>query len=150
MLDVRRIRQNPDELRAMLKSRNKDASVVDDFLAKDEQRRALMAQAEEKKALRNQTSKEIGLAKKNGADEAQTAAIMDAMRALGEEIAALDTQIAALDEAQSLFLLTVPNYPHASVPLGEDERQNVEQRRWGDPRKFAWEPKPHWDIGTDL
>ena len=76
MLDVRRIRQNPQELRDMLASRNKDASVVEDFLQKDEQRRALMAQVEEKKALRNQTSKEIGLAKKNGATEAETAAIM--------------------------------------------------------------------------
>jgi seryl-tRNA synthetase len=150
MLDVRRIRQNPQELRDMLISRNKDASVVDDFLQKDEQRRALMAQVEEKKALRNQTSKEIGLAKKNGASEAETAAIMEAMRALGEEIALLDAQIAALDEAQNQFLMTVPNYPHASVPLGEDDRANVEQRRWGEPRAFAWEPKPHWDIGTDL
>ncbi len=150
MLDVRRIRQNPQELRDMLISRNKDASVVDDFLQKDEQRRALMAQAEEKKALRNQTSKEIGLAKKNGRAEAETAAIMEAMRALGEEITQLDAQINALDEAQNQFLMTVPNYPHASVPLGEDDRANVEQRRWGQPRTFAWEPKPHWDIGTDL
>ncbi len=150
MLDVRRIRQNPQELRDMLASRNKDASVVEDFLQKDEQRRALMSQVEEKKALRNQTSKEIGLAKKNGRAEAETAAIMEAMRTLGEEIAQLDAQITALDEAQNQFLMTVPNYPHASVPLGEDDRANVEQRRWGQPRAFAWEPKPHWDIGTDL
>ena len=150
MLDVRRIRQNPQELKDMLLSRNKDASVVDDFLQKDEQRRALMAAAEEKKALRNQTSKEIGLAKKNGASEAQTAAIMDAMRTLGDEIAALDGQIAALDEAQTLFLMSQPNYPQATVPFGKDEAANVEQRRWGEPRRFAWEPKPHWEIGTDL
>ena len=150
MLDVRRIRQNPQELRDMLKSRNKDASIVDDFVNKDEQRRKLMADVEEKKALRNQTSKQIGAAKKNGADEAQTAAIMEEMRVLGDGIAALDAEIAALDEAQTLFLMSTPNYPHASVPYGEDERANVEQRRWGEPRVFAWEPKPHWDIGTDL
>ena len=150
MLDVRRIRQNPQELRDMLKSRNQDASIVDDFVNKDEQRRKLMADVEEKKALRNQTSKQIGAAKKNGADEAQTAAIMEEMRVLGDGIAALDAEIAALDEAQTLFLMSTPNYPHASVPYGEDERANVEQRRWGEPRMFAWEPKPHWDIGTDL
>ena len=150
MLDVRRIRQNPQELKDMLLSRNKDASVVDDFLQKDEQRRALMAAAEEKKALRNQTSKEIGMAKKNGASEEQTAAIMEAMRTLGDEIAGLDAQIAALDEAQTLFLMSQPNYPQASVPFGKDETANVEQRRWGEPRHFAWEPKPHWEIGTDL
>ena len=76
MLDVRRIRQNPQELRDMLQNRNKDAAIVDDFLARDEQRRKLMAEVEEKKALRNQTSKQIGLAKKNGASEAETAAIV--------------------------------------------------------------------------
>ena len=150
MLDVRRIRQNPQELKDMLVSRNKDAGIVDDFLGKDEQRRALMVQVEEKKALRNQTSKQIGVAKKNGATETETNAIMDEMRVLGDEIAALDTQITALDEAQNLFLMSTPNYPHASVPFGADDRANVEQRRWGEPRKFAWEPKPHWDIGTDL
>ena len=150
MLDVRRIRQNPDELKQMLTNRNKDASIVDDFLAKDEQRRKLMADVEEKKALRNQTSKQIGMAKKNGASEAETAAIMEEMRVLGDEIAASDSNIADSDVAINDFLLSTPNYPHASVPLGVDETANVEQRRWGTPRVFAWEPKPHWDIGTDL
>ncbi len=150
MLDVRRIRQNPQELKDMLMNRNKDAAIVDDFLARDEQRRARMTQVEEKKALRNQTSKQIGIAKKNGAPEAETAAMMESMRVLGEEIAVLDAEIAALEEEQNQFLLTTPNYPQASVPVGADESANVEQRRWGEPRVFAWEPKPHWEIGTDL
>ena len=150
MLDVKRIRQNPQELREMLVSRHKDPAIVDGFLAQDEQRRKWMAAVEEKKALRNQTSKQIGQAKKNGASEAETNAIMEEMRVLGDEIATLDAQIAELDIAMNDFLLSTPNYPHASVPLGEDERANVEQRRWGTPRAFAWEPKPHWDIGTDL
>jgi len=150
MLDVRRIRQNPQELKDMLTNRNKDAAIVDDFLARDEQRRARMTQVEEKKALRNQTSKQIGIAKKNGAPEVETAAMMESMRVLGEEIAVLDAEIAALEEEQNQFLLTTPNYPQASVPVGADESANVEQRRWGEPRVFAWEPKPHWEIGTDL
>lgn len=150
MLDVRRIRQNPQELKDMLMNRNKDAAIVDDFLARDEQRRARMTQVEEKKALRNQTSKQIGIAKKNGAPEAETAAMMESMRVLGEKIAVLDAEIAALEEEQNQFLLTTPNYPQASVPVGADESANVEQRRWGEPRVFAWEPKPHWEIGTDL
>ena len=150
MLDVRRIRQNPQELKDMLTRRNKDASIVDDFLSKDEQRRKLMSEVEEKKALRNQTSKQIGAAKKNGATEAETAAIMEEMRRLGDEITAIDSDIAELDVGINDFLMSTPNYPHASVPVGEDDRANVEQRRWGTPRQFDWEPKPHWDIGTDL
>ena len=150
MLDMKRIRQNPDELKEMLAHRNMDPAVVDDFLAKDEQRRALMAQVEEKKALRNQTSKQIGLQKKNGASEAETAATMEEMRRLGDEITAIDADVAELDTAQNDFLMRTPNYPHASVPVGKDDTFNVEQRRWGTPRAFAWEPKPHWDIGTDL
>lgn len=150
MLDVKRIRQNPQELRDMLQNRNKDASIVDAFLQNDEQKRKLMAEVEEKKALRNQTSKQIGIAKKKGASEAETAAIMEEMRALGETIAALDAQIAALDETLNDFLMSTPNYPSDTVPVGLDDSANVEQRRWGTPRAFAWEPKPHWDIGTDL
>lgn len=150
MLDVRRIRQNPQELRDMLASRNKDAAIVDDFLNWDEQRRKLMADVEEKKALRNQTSKQIGMAKKNGASEEETAAIMEEMRKLGDEITALDSDIAEIDLRMNDFLMSTPNYPHESVPMGEDDRANVEQRRWGTPRVFPWEPKPHWDIGTDL
>ena len=150
MLDIKRIRQNPEELKVMLTRRNMNPAVVDDFLAKDEQRRALMAQVEEKKALRNQTSKQIGLQKKNGASEAETAATMEEMRRLGDEITAIDADVAELDTAQNDFLMRTPNYPHASVPVGKDDTFNVEQRRWGTPRAFAWEPKPHWDIGTDL
>ncbi|NLI22071.1 MAG: serine--tRNA ligase [Clostridiales bacterium] len=148
MLDVRRIRQNPEELREMLTNRNKDATIVDEFLQRDEQRRKLMAEVEEKKALRNQTSKQIGLAKQQGASEAETAAIMDAMRRLGDEITAIDADIASLDAATNDFLMSTPNYPHASVPVGADDSANVEQRRWGVPRVFDFEPKPHWDIGT--
>ncbi|MBO5501503.1 MAG: serine--tRNA ligase, partial [Clostridia bacterium] len=116
----------------------------------DEQRRKLMTEVEEKKALRNATSKEIGLAKKRGANEAETAAIMEKMRLLGDEIAATDAEIAKLEEAMNNFLMNVPNFPHASVPVGVDDKDNVEQRRWGEPRQFGWEPKAHWDIGTDL
>ena len=150
MLDIKRIRQNPQELKDALVHRNKDAAVVDSFLENEEKRRKLMAEVEDKKAVRNQTSKKIGEAKKRGADETETAAIMDEMRVLGDEIAAIDSDIAELDGAINDFLMSVPNIPDASVPLGVDDKANVEQRRWGEPRKFPWEPKAHWDIGTDL
>ena len=150
MLDIKRIRQNPQELKDALTHRNKDGAIVDTFLANDESRRKLMAEVEEKKAIRNQASKKIGEAKKNGASDAETAAIMDEMRKLGDEITAIDEDVSELDAAMNDFLMSVPNIPDASVPIGVDDKANVEQRRWGEPRKFAWEPKPHWDIGTDL
>ena len=149
MLDIKRIRQNPQELRDALKARNKDIS-IDEFLAQDEQRRKLLLEVEEKKALRNAESKKIGQAKKNGASDTEMAAIMEDMRRVGDEIDALDAEVAKLDAAMEAFLMTLPNLPHASVPIGVDDRDNVEQRRWGTPRQFAWEPKAHWDIGTDL
>lgn len=149
MLDIKRIRQNPQELRDALKARNKDIS-IDEFLSQDERRRKLLLEVEEKKALRNAESKKIGQAKKEGASEAEMAAIMDEMRRVGDEISALDAEVARLDAAMEAFLMTLPNLPHASVPIGLDDRDNVEQRRWGTPRQFEWTPKAHWDIGVDL
>ena len=149
MLDIKRIRQNPQELIDALKARNKDIS-LDTILKEDEERRALMAEVEEKKALRNQTSKKIGLAKKNGASEEETAAIMREMRELGDVIDALDEKINELDAKMQQFLMSVPNIPNPRVPIGKDDSENVEVRRWGTPRQFGWEPKAHWDIGTDL
>lgn len=149
MLDIKRIRQNPQELIDALKARNKNIS-LDSFLENDAARRSLMAKVEEKKAIRNATSKRIGEAKQKGAPESEMATIMEEMRRLGDEIAATDADIAELDAAMDGFLMNVPNFPHSTVPVGIDERGNVEQRRLGTPRVFPWEPKPHWDIGTDL
>ena len=149
MLDIKRIRQNPQELRDALKARNKDIS-IDEFLAQDEKRRTLMAQVEDKKALRTAESKKIGEIKKRGGSAEEVAGIMEEMRKVGDEIAAFDADIAELAAAMDAFLMTLPNFPHESVPLGKDDHDNVEKRRWGTPREFGWTPKAHWDIGTDL
>jgi seryl-tRNA synthetase len=146
MLDLRKIRQNPEILTDALTKRGKNIP-VDSFLQADEKRRALMAQSENLKNRRNEASKEIAAIKRTGGD-AQP--IMEEMKQVGEEIAALDDKVKALDEEMEQFLLTVPNIPHESVPVGRDDKENVEQRRFGTPRVFPWEPKPHWDIGTDL
>ena len=146
MLDLRRIRQNPQELIDALKKRGKDIS-LDAFLAADEQRRALMTESEGLKNRRNAASKEIAGIKRAGGD-AQP--LMDEMKQVGETIAQLDEKIKAIDEEMNQFLMTVPNFPDETVPLGKDDKDNVEQRRWGEPRQFGWEPKAHWDIGTDL
>jgi len=146
MLDLRRIRQNPQELIDALKKRGKDIS-LDSFLAADEKRRALMTESEGLKNRRNAASKEIAGIKRNGGD-AQP--LMDEMKQVGVKIAELDEEIKAIDEEMNAFLMTVPNFPDETVPLGKDDKDNVEQRRWGTPREFGWEPKAHWDIGTDL
>ena len=146
MLDIRRIRQNPQELIDALKNRN-SAIDLSEFLEKEEQRRALLSESEALKARRNEESKRIAQIKREGGD-AQP--IMDEMRALGDEIAAADEKLKDIEEYVNQFMLRLPNYPSPTTPIGKDDTENVEQRRWGTPRDFGWEPKAHWDIGTDL
>ena len=146
MLDIRRIRQNPQELIDALQKRNSKIDLTE-FLKKEEERRALLSQVETLKARRNDESKRIAQIKREGGD-AQP--IMDEMRALGDQVTALDAQVKEIEEYINDFVMRLPNYPSASTPVGKDDSENVEQRRWGEPRHFEWEPKAHWDIGTDL
>ncbi|MBQ7455013.1 MAG: serine--tRNA ligase [Clostridia bacterium] len=146
MLDIRRIRQNPQELIEALKNRNSTIDLTE-FLQKEEQRRSLLGQSEALKARRNEESKRIAQIKRAGGD-AQP--IMDEMRELGDKVAEIDKELKEIEDFIDQFMLRLPNYPHASVPIGKDDSENVEQRRWGEPRQFPWEPKAHWDIGTDL
>ena len=146
MLDIRRIRQNPQELLDALQKRNSKIDLTE-FLQKEEERRMLLSQVETLKARRNDESKRIAQIKREGGD-AQP--IMDEMRQLGDQVTALDAQIKQIEEYINDFVLRLPNYPSAMTPVGKDDSENVEQRRWGEPRHFEWEPKAHWDIGTDL
>ena len=147
MLDIKRIRQNPQELKDALIKRNKTDIDVDALLALDEQRRALMTEVEEKKARRNAVSDQIPKMKKEGQD---VAPIMAEMKTLSNEIKEKDEQIRAMDEAMQNHLLAIPNIPNSAVPVGHDDQDNQELRKWGDVPQFAFEPKAHWDIGTDL
>jgi len=146
MLDIRRIRQNPQELIDALQKRNSAVDLTE-FLEKEELRRKLLAETEALKARRNEESKRIAQIKRQGGD-AQP--IMDEMRALGDKVNEIDAQVKEIEEYINQFLLRLPNYPHETTPVGKDDTENVEQRRWGEPRQFGWEPKAHWDIGTDL
>ena len=146
MLDIRRIRQNPQELLDALQKRNSKIDLTE-FLQKEEERRTLLSQVETLKARRNDEAKRIAQIKREGGD-AQP--IMDEMRQLGDQVTALDAQIKQIEEYINDFVLRLPNYPSAMTPVGKDDSENVEQRRWGEPRHFEWEPKAHWDIGTDL
>ena len=147
MLDIKRIRRNPEELKeAMRKRRNKGAD-VSELLALDEKRRGLLGKVEAMKAERNAVSSEIPKLKKEGVDVTEKLA---AMKTLADDIKALDAEIAAIDVKLDELIMSVPNIPHESVPEGADDKENVEVRRWSTPREFGFEPKAHWDIGEDL
>jgi seryl-tRNA synthetase len=146
MLDIKRIREQEQEVRKGLAA--KGAAVdVDRILESDRERRKLLAEVEALRNERNVAAKEIGLRKKAGEDigPAQQAA-----RALGDRITALDAQVRQTEEAQSALLLTVPNIPHASVHEGKSSADNLVVRAWGEPRAFSFQPKPHWEIGERL
>ena len=150
MHDPKQIRQDPQTFLEALRTRDRTLTLAP-FLEQDALRRKLLAETEEMKALRNAASKRIGKMKQSGDGSGDAiAALMDEMRALGDQIAAADADIARLDSSLDSFLMNLPNLPHPSVPTGVDEGGNEEVRRWGCPRQFAWTPKPHWDIGVSL
>ena len=146
MLDMKFVRENLSAVQEMLKNRC-NALDLSPFAALDERRRAILQDVEEKKARRNAVSKEIGVRKKAGesADD-----VVAEMRALGDEIAALDEDLRDVELRLRELVLQIPNMPKADVPIGADETENPEVRRWGTPRTFDFEPQAHWDIGEKL
>ncbi len=146
MHDLNFFRKNLEEVRRRLANRGY-ALDVDAFLDLDKRRRQCVTESEQVKASRNQATLEIGKLRKEGVD---TSAKQLAVRAADERSAALEKQVDELDKEFQGLLASVPNLPNESVPLGNSERDNVEIRRWGAPREFAFAPKPHWDLGPEL
>lgn len=148
MLDIKLIRENPDKVKAAMKTRNKDMdAVVDEILAIDKQVRELTQKADALKAEQNAASKKIPQIKKEGGDISE---IMTRMNAIKEEVKALDADKAELAAKQKTMMYEFPNVPSDTTPVGKDDSENVEVRRWGEPRNFEFEAKAHWDIGADL
>lgn len=148
MLDIKLIKENPALVKERLASRQKDYSAeIDRLLALDVERRALIADTEQKKAEQNRISKQIPAMKKEGRD---VAPIFAEMKALSDTVKAENEKIAAIDAEISTLLLSIPNTPNEKVPVGKDDSDNVELRRWGEPKAFGFEPKAHWDIGREL
>ncbi len=148
MLDIKLIRENPEMVKAAMKSRNKDMdALVDEVLAIDIKRRELMQITDTMKQEQNSASKQIPQIKKAGGDISE---IMARMNEIKEKIKANDAAIAELDKKQKTIMYEFPNVPNSTVPLGKDDSENVEIRRHGEPRSFDFEPKAHWDIGADL
>lgn len=146
MLDPKLIRENPDSIRQMLENR-RASWPVDEALALDTRRRELLAEAESLKAMRNEGSRKVAALKKEDPEKAK---LMETLREAGARVKALDAELAKVEERFEELLLQLPNMPHPSVPVGVDENDNPEIRRWGTPPSFSFPPRPHWEIGEAL
>ncbi|ABI67369.1 serine--tRNA ligase [Syntrophomonas wolfei] len=146
MLDAKLIKANAALVEQQLEKRGL-SGVLKPFLALDEERRKILVQVEERKNFRNNSSQQIGKMKKEGLNPAD---LMEEVRQAGQQIKELDEELARVEKEIEKILLNIPNLPHESVPVGEDEKSNQEVRRWGEPRQFNFEPQAHWDIGPAL
>lgn len=143
MLDIKIIRSNPDLLKKSLENRKGNFD-INSLLKLDERRRELLVQVEQLKSKQNSDSKLIPQYKKEGKD---VTALMEEMKKLSDEIGKLDIKVREVDEEIDKLVLTIPNIPNESVPVGASDTDNLEMRKWGEPRKFDFDPKPHWEIG---
>ncbi len=148
MLDIKIIRENPDKVKAALKTRNADYDeYIDSILEIDEKRRKLSTETDNLKAEQNRVTKQIPIMKKNGEN---TDAVMAEMKEISEKIKADNAVISELEAKQKDTLLRIPNIPSDTTPVGKDDSENVEIRKWGEPSAFDFEPLAHWDIGKNL
>ena len=147
MLDIKRIREKTDEVRAGLNRRGADPALLDGVLELDRKRRTLLGSAEEMKNRRNATSKEIGAARKRGED---TAAVQAEVRSLGDQITALDEQIRVVETELQTAVLRIPNVPCTAIPTGPDASANRVARLEGALRTFAFKPQDHVTIAEKL
>jgi seryl-tRNA synthetase len=148
MLDPAFVRDHTDLLRAALRNRGVDADALVSALAPlDEKRRSLILQVESLKRDQNVAAEDVAKRKKAGED---VSAIVEVNRARGQQVKELDAALQALEEERRRLLLTIPNVPHASVPVGRSAEDNAEVRRVGEPRSFDFEPQAHWDLGPAL
>lgn len=148
MLDLNYIRENPAEIKAKLVNLNIEAP-IDEILALDEQRREILKEVEALRQERNQGSKVIGQLLRDGKKE-EAEAQKQHMNEVGDRIKVLDDQLRDVEADLYDKQLYVPNMPAPDVPLGPDDSHNVEVRRWGEPLKFDFTPKPHWELGETL
>ena len=147
MLDIKRIREDYDNVKAAVEKRCKGDFGLSEVPGLDSQRREILLKVEQMKNRQNTVSKEIPKLKKAGED---TAAVMAEMKELSAEIKELDAKLTEIEKKLKDTLLGIPNTPYKDVQTGEDDSDNLELRKFHEPRNFSFEPKAHWDIGTDL
>lgn len=146
MLDLKFVRENLDKVAEAMKNRHTEVD-LDAFRKLDQERRDLLQEVEADKSMRNSVSAEISKMKKNGEDASEK---ILSMRTLGDKIAETDKKLKEVKQGLRDIMLTIPNMPDASVPVGKDDTENPEVRKWGEPTHFDFEPKAHWDLGEDL
>ena len=148
MLDIRLLREDPEAIKARVKTRGGDAwELIDEILVCDEKRRSGETEKQQLQADRNRISKEIGALKRDGKDSSEIEA---QVRQIGERIKEIGEEVDAAETRQQDLLLQVPNMPHPECPVGEDETANPTIREWGKQPEFSFEPKDHVEIGADL
>lgn len=147
MLDIKRIRDDYEEVKKAVESRLKGDFGISTVKELDQQRREILAEVEAMKNKQNQDSKLIPQMKKEGRD---TAALMAEMKELSERIKEADGKLSEIEVQLKDAILNVPNTPYKDVQIGTDDTDNVVLRTWGEPRTFDFEQKAHWDVGTDL
>ena len=146
MLDIKLIRENPEKINELLKRRNPDLS-VDSVIKIDEDRRKIQFELDNLRATRKTESNKIGALKKDGID---TTELQTQIRKMGDDIKALEEKLTELDVAQKEALLFIPNTPDETTPIGADDSYNVEIKKWGEPTKFDFDAKAHWDLCPEL
>jgi len=150
MFDLGFVRANLELVEEKLRARGADpAALLGDFRALDQKRRQAITAAEQAKARRNELSQQVGALKKAGKND-EAVAVMDETRKLKDQLDELDRTAAELDEALRLSLARVPNLTRDEVPKGTSEADNVVVKTWGEPKKYDFEPKPHWEVGEGL
>jgi len=147
MLDIKRIRMNLEEIKALMAKRGEQDISLDEALALDEDRRRLLQEVEQMKSEQNSVSKDIPKLKKEGKDVSE---VMDRMKSLSSRIKEIDVEVKEVEDKLKDLMLRIPNVPHPEVPQGETDDDNIEIRKWGEPRCFDFELKAHWDLGLDL
>lgn len=147
MLDVKRVRENFDSVKAAVERRGKGDFGIDNVLKLDTRRRELLAEVEQLKNKQNAASREVPKLKRAGED---TSALFAEMKELSSKIKTLDAEVSKVEDELHNALLNVPNTPNPDVPEGVDDTENLEMRKFGEPTEFSFEPKAHWDIGTNL
>ncbi|WP_366161696.1 serine--tRNA ligase [Bacillus infantis] len=147
MLDIKYLRSNFEEVKNRLQHRGEDLGDLGKFEDLDVRRRELIMETEQLKSRRNEVSQQVAVLKREKKD---ADSLIAEMREVGDKIKAFDEELRTVEESLDSLLMSIPNIPHESVPVGETEDDNVEARKWGNVRDFSFEPKPHWDVATDL
>lgn len=147
MLDLKYLRANFAEVKKLLQHRGEDLTDLGKFEELDKKRRELIVESEQLKSKRNEVSQQVAQLKREKQDAEH---LIKEMREVGEKIKALDDELRTVEESLEKLLLSIPNIPHESVPVGESEDDNVEVRKWGEVPQFDFEVKPHWEIADQL